>query len=316
MVVGVDPELKVIWGFLKSWRATTSALVCISRGLNGVAVLPSVQLAPPRTPKRLLKVYELEGCPESRKVRESMTILDLDFIALPCPTGGNRFRQQMKEIGGKDQVPFLVDENTNTKLYGADEIVKYLFSTYLPEGASIADNVPQLMSPGLFTSFSLFLSTFGRKARGLTKKAIQEDIRPPEPTSDCDETKKEKDWIELYGYEASPYTRLVREVLAELELPHIQRTLGKGSHKRSEYQARVGKMQVPYLEDHNPKTRTNGNPVKMFDSTEIATYLQLKYLQDPSRIESEKPGFLARTFPPNVTFGLIIGFFLLRFFLV
>ena len=43
-----------------------------------------------------------------RKVREACSILDLDVNIKPCPLEGTRFRPELKQVGGKEQVPLLV----------------------------------------------------------------------------------------------------------------------------------------------------------------------------------------------------------------
>ena len=43
-----------------------------------------------------------------RKVREACSMLDLDVNVKPCPLEGTRFRPELKQIGGKEQVPLLV----------------------------------------------------------------------------------------------------------------------------------------------------------------------------------------------------------------
>lgn len=42
--------------------------------------------------------------------------------------------------------------------------------------------------------------------------------------------------------------QLVREVLVELELPHIQVTTGRGSSKRQILFDALGRFQIPFLE--------------------------------------------------------------------
>ncbi|MTV28722.1 glutathione S-transferase, partial [Nitriliruptoraceae bacterium ZYF776] len=76
--------------------------------------------------------------------------------------------------------------------------------------------------------------------------------------------------LEVWSYEASPFSKLVREVLVELELPHILHSCARGSPKRQELYARVGHFQAPYLEDPN-------TGVKMFESAEIVEYLRATY---------------------------------------
>jgi glutathione S-transferase len=76
--------------------------------------------------------------------------------------------------------------------------------------------------------------------------------------------------LEFYGFEASPYCRLVREVLCELELRYVLHNVAKGSAQRDAFVARSGKMQVPYLVDPN-------TGVEMFESADIVAYLRETY---------------------------------------
>lgn len=48
----------------------------------------------------------------TQKVREAISILDLDVTVYPCPKGGQVWRPKAVELGGKAQFPFLVDNNT------------------------------------------------------------------------------------------------------------------------------------------------------------------------------------------------------------
>ena len=41
----------------------------------------------PSRPKIPLTIYEFQGCPFCAKVREAVSILDLDVLFLPCPRG-------------------------------------------------------------------------------------------------------------------------------------------------------------------------------------------------------------------------------------
>lgn len=52
----------------------------------------------------------------------------------------------------------------------------------------------------------------------------------------------------FWGYEASPFCRLVKEALNELEIPHIQKSCARGSAKRKELKAKAGAFLVPYIE--------------------------------------------------------------------
>ena len=76
--------------------------------------------------------------------------------------------------------------------------------------------------------------------------------------------------LELYSYEGSPFCRIAREVLCELELPYLLHNVPRRSPEREAFVARSGKMQVPYLVDPN-------TGVEMFESAEIASYLRQTY---------------------------------------
>ena len=81
--------------------------------------------------------------------------------------------------------------------------------------------------------------------------------------------------LELYSFEASPFCRLVRERLCELELPYRLHNVARGSAAREAFVERSGKMQVPYLVDPNTGT-------EMFESDDIVEYMLSTY--GPPRI--------------------------------
>src|SRR5262249_46504030 len=72
-------------------------------------------------PEKPLELYEFEGCPYCRKVREALSILDLEAVIYPCPKRGPRFRRELERRGGKQQFPYLVDPNTGQALYESDD---------------------------------------------------------------------------------------------------------------------------------------------------------------------------------------------------
>jgi glutathione S-transferase len=74
----------------------------------------------------------------------------------------------------------------------------------------------------------------------------------------------------VWGYEPSPFVRLVKEVLCELELPHYFKACARGSPNRQKMFDTYGKFQVPLLEDPN-------TGLAMFESAEIVKYLEETY---------------------------------------
>lgn len=199
-------------------------------------------------PAQLLELYEFEACPFCRKVREMLTVLDLDAKIFPCPKNGGRYRSEVAARGGKAQFPYLVDPNTGASMYESSKILKYLADRY-GDGT-----VPLPLRLGPYTIGTGSASALLRYPRGMRARPSRAPDQP----------------LELWGFEFSPYCRLVREALCELELPYVARNIGKHSPKRPDFQARAGKLQFPYLVDPNTGT-------SMFESNDIIAYLQQTY---------------------------------------
>lgn len=199
-------------------------------------------------PEKRLELYEFEGCPFCRKVREALTMLDLEVLVKPSPKGGTRFRKEGIALGGKAQFPLLVDPNAQVTLYESDAIVKHLYAHYGTGPAPLGLRTGPL-GDGLSAVASLLRAGSGSRARA---------SRAPEAP------------LELWSFEISPYARRVREVLCELEVPYVLHNVAKGSPSRAAMVARAGKVQVPYLEDPNTGT-------KMFESRDIVKYLETTY---------------------------------------
>ena len=247
-------------------QALASSVTELGRGMNGTPH--------PKQPEKALKLYEYEGSPFCRRVREVLTLLNLDVEIYPCPHGGTRFRPEVLALGGKTQFPFLVDENTGEHLYESKDIIAHLFKHYSAEGVvplryQYYPPLPLLAGVG-----TLINGLYGGVAAGSNKK-----VAKPEKL------------LELWSFEASPFSRVVRGRLAELELPYILHNVAKecwqdqgpatmrlkpGPYvplkggKREQIIKRLGKIQVPYLEDPN-------TGIKMFESEKITQYLKEQY---------------------------------------
>jgi glutathione S-transferase len=216
-----------------------------------------------------ITLYDFEGCPFCRKVREALTALQLDVVIKPCPKNGTRFRPEAERIGGKRMYPLLVDPNTGTTMYESIDIVAYLFATY-GRGKVPAPYVRSFAQP-VFDA----LQFMTRPARGVVARASRAPAQP----------------LHLWSFEGSPYSRLVRERLCELELPYTLHNLGKEHWKEAipslrrvapnSYVPKPGgkryafwqqhqRVQVPYLEDPNTGR-------KLFESAQIIAYLEQTY---------------------------------------
>lgn len=254
---------------VKILQSVTATLIEGGRGVMGTPF--------PIQPVKPLKLYEFEGSPFCRRVREVMTLLNLDVEIYPCPRGGQRYRKVVQEKGGKLQFPFLIDENTGDQLYESQDIINHLFKYYGKTGRT-----PKKFSHYPKIPYVSALATLANTVRGVWVNPSIADRPAPEQL------------LELWSFEASPYTRLVREVLAELEIPYILHNVAKerwqdmgpailrlkpGQYiplpngKREKVVQIMGRdIQVPYLIDPN-------TGIKMFESAKIVAYLNKQYGQ-------------------------------------
>lgn len=228
---------------MRAYDVATSFLASIARVGSGMEVSGAGA-----RPEKMLELYEFEGCPFCRKVREALSILDLDAMIYPCPQNGPRFRKYVFEHAGKTQFPYFVDPNTGREMYESDIIVGYLFANY---GDS---NVPWGLSTPLLTDVSSFLASAARMTAGRHYRKAAEPAQP----------------LELWSFEASPFCRLARERLCELEIPYVLHNVAKGSARRKDFARRSGKMMVPYLFDPNTGR-------EMHESADICAYLDRTY---------------------------------------
>ena len=220
-------------------------------------------------PPQPLKLYDMEASPYCRNVREVLTTLHLDAEIYPCPQGGTRFRPEVERLGGKQQFPFFIDENTDAIMYESQDIIDYLFATYGHRPTPSRFQAKRLR-PLLST-----LASVARVGRGLK-------VRPSRPPAQL---------LHLWSFEGSPYTRLVRERLTELEIPYVVHNMGKEhwteagpavrrlrpgplqaipGGKREQMLARAGEVQLPYMEDPN-------TGISMFESADIIDYIEERY---------------------------------------
>ena len=244
---------------LQALASTGTSLLRVNRGV--------IVKGHRKTPKKSLELFEAEYCPFCRHVRESLTELDLDATIYPVPKGGNRYRQRLVKLGGKAKVPFLHDPNTGAKLYESEAIANYLYKEYGHDWETVPER--------RITTSTLATATRGKKGMfAVPSKA------PKKP-------------LELYSFEGSPYARLVRETLCELEIRYVLHNCGKtpGSHadylppeyraeyvhdympgteNRRKFLERAGRVMMPYIIDPN-------TGVAMFETRDIQDYLRKTY---------------------------------------
>lgn len=242
----------------------TSLLSSLFRGASGIQSQPAA-----KQPAQLLELYDIENCPYCRLVREALTELDLDALVYPCPKGGERYRPEAVELGGKAQFPYLVDPNTGVAMYESLDIVAYLFETYGQRA------LPLKWKAGRLQTLGSMLASAPRMSQGM--------VAAPGFETDY--------LMELYSFESSPYARPVRETLCEMEIAYILRNCGRTRleewilpgvrerlgieveselENRRELQATQGKVAIPYLYDPNTEQG-------LFESADIIAYLKTNY---------------------------------------
>lgn len=229
----------------------------------------------PKQPALPIKLYDIEASPYCRRVREVITLLNLDVEVYPCPKQGTRFRPEAHKISGKFQFPLLVDENTGLQILESQDIVDYLFKHYGSTGKT-----PKKWQKLSKRPVVGYLMAVVEGLRGL--KANESNSTKSAPLH----------LLQLWSFEGSPYTRLVRERLCELEIPYVLHNVAKerwqdmgpavlrlkpwGKYqpvtdgKRAREIKTNTKMQVPYLVDPN-------TGVAMYESAEILKYLNHTY---------------------------------------
>jgi len=256
---------------IKVLQSVIGTLLEGGRGVTGTAT--------PMQPEKAIQLYDMEGCPFCRRVREVLTMLNLDFEVYPCPKNGTRFRPVAEEIiksmGGSVSFPLMVDQNTGEKLQESQAIIDYLFKNYGKTGRTPAKwkNLSKQPIAGMLVSGV-------RMMRGLNADGTNINKAAPEHL------------LHLWSFEASPFTRLVRERLCELELPYVLHNVAKerwqdmgpavlrakpgpyvplaGGKREKELQSMQGQLQVPFLVDDN-------TGVQMFESKDIIQYLNRTY---------------------------------------
>lgn len=232
---------------LEDLHALSVSVVRLGRGV--------VALAPAREPLKPLELFEFEVCPYCRKVRETLSELDLDYVSRSGARGSSS-RQEAVLRGGKAQFPYLVDPNTGAQMYESEDIVDYLHATY---GKGPRASWRRLLSP-LDTASSALAS--GVRLRPRTVLAGLEGRAQPAAR------------LELWSFEGSPYCRKVREELNVLGLDTLVHNVAKRGRRRPALVALGGKMQVPYLVDPN-------TGVAMYESDDIIAYLRRTYGPPP-----------------------------------
>ncbi len=72
----------------------------------------------------MLDLFILDNCPYCQKVMNHLKTKNIKYHKFDTSNNDNVLR--LLSIGGKDQVPFLYNEDTNDKIYESDQIIEYI----------------------------------------------------------------------------------------------------------------------------------------------------------------------------------------------
>ena len=155
-------------------------------------------------PAHPIELFEYEGSPYCRKVREAAAVLDLDVLFRPCPSGETHWRPMAKAEGAAT-FPYLKDPNTGVSMIESDDIVEYLFRTYGPvanRSEAPAPNaspeelgVPFMLRRGGITNPTCYAAAVARlKALGdraaVSRRRRRRGRAPPRDPSCCGRTRR------------------------------------------------------------------------------------------------------------------------------
>lgn len=75
----------------------------------------------------MLDLFILETCPYCQKVMDFLKENNVKYHKFDIVNKDNVLR--LLSVGGKEQVPFLYNEDTNDKIYESEDIIEYMKKT-------------------------------------------------------------------------------------------------------------------------------------------------------------------------------------------
>ena len=76
----------------------------------------------------MLELFILETCPYCQKVMKFLDNQHMQYNKIDITNENNK--ETLIRMGGKRQVPFLVDKERNIQMYESDDIIEYLKTIY------------------------------------------------------------------------------------------------------------------------------------------------------------------------------------------
>jgi len=80
----------------------------------------------------MIELYHAEDCPFCVRVRKFFEDSGVAYVSKPVPLRKNSpIKDELLAVGGKIQVPFLVDAGNDVKMYESLDIIEYVKREYL-----------------------------------------------------------------------------------------------------------------------------------------------------------------------------------------
>lgn len=73
---------------------------------------------------KMLKLYTYSTCPYCEKVRQAFAAMKIDYQEVDADYGSTG-QEELLRLGGKQQVPFLADEDHGVFMYESNDIISY-----------------------------------------------------------------------------------------------------------------------------------------------------------------------------------------------
>lgn len=250
-----DIKVKVIDALRQAGNYVASVL----RIGRGTAVSPAAMEAagaPPR-PEQPLILYSYEGNQFCRLVREVLTELDLVYELRSAGKESPR-RSEMATItpDGSTQCPFLIDPNTDTKMFESADIVSYLYKTYAaytPPSELLQWTSQKLMVPALKPVFAK-LAPLQAGANSDDSSAYDQAVAKAKSEIESEASSHS---VLVYTYSLSPFSSETLALLDSLEIKYKEISLGKewlpglinegGSEKRAALLEMTGQSSLPHI---------------------------------------------------------------------
>lgn len=82
----------------------------------------------------MFELYQAEECPHSTEVRETLAAKGISYVihnprSVDGTTRNTHTQSELDTVGGEDQIPFLVDTDTETTIYESEDIIDYIEET-------------------------------------------------------------------------------------------------------------------------------------------------------------------------------------------